>query len=155
MFPQRGHLPQAALLGLSQPLRHLLLQPHGQVRLQLDPLALVPGLVVKEGEARARFPGRRAPGDRKPTDRHPPHMPKGQRTRLLSRGLKEDPSPPGATRSSHTTHVAHTSQEGRGQKNLHVAKRKVGQDDETSHVSEAAQGLTLSGRPAEGTVPSS
>lgn len=49
LLPQGGGLPEAALLGLRQPLGHLLLQPHGQLRLQLQPLALVARLGARRG----------------------------------------------------------------------------------------------------------
>lgn len=49
LLPQGGGLPEAALLGLRQPLGHLLLQPHGQLGLQLQPLALVARLGARRG----------------------------------------------------------------------------------------------------------
>lgn len=45
---QGGGLAQAALLSFRQALGHPLLQPHSQLGLHLDPLALVPGLGGKE-----------------------------------------------------------------------------------------------------------
>jgi len=51
MLPQGGLVLQAALLGLRQALAHALFQLQGQLRLQLDPLALTPRLGVREGES--------------------------------------------------------------------------------------------------------